>query len=227
MSEERGFTLIEMLVVMSLMALVMLGMTQAVRTMGQTEVRVDSQLARVEQMRVVNQLLQQVFSRMDATLYPRPESSNGKTFLLQAASDNVSWVGIMPARPGLGGRHYLRLNLESSSAGRQALVLQYLPWEGAGQFPAWDQANRLNLVGDVVQFEIEWQGLPLKWSDANVQWPDQWMPQWTHTSTELPQRARFYITDEKGPWPPIVVQIWPTTRSLPTGGGFVAGGKST
>ena len=227
MSVQRGFTLIEMLVVMSLMALVMLGLTQAVRTMGQTETRVDSQLERIEQIRIVEQLLEQAFSRMDATLYPKLDGRDGKALLLQASQDGASWVGVMPARPGLGGRYFLRLTLQSTGTGQQDLVLQYLPWQATGQFPAWDQAANQTLVHAVLKFEVEWQGMPLKWSEANAQWPSQWVSEWTHTNSELPQRARFFIADEKGPWPPIVVQIWPTSRSLPTGGGFVAGGKAT
>lgn len=225
MKSQSGFTLLEVLVVMSLMSLVMLGLTQAVRAVGQTESRVDSQMIRAERMRIVEQLLNQTFARMDATAYPAVSKLDGKAVLLEAESDSAAWVGVMPARPGLGGRYFLRLGLMATDEGLNELVFYYVPWQSTGQFPNWEQAEKLTLLNKVTQLKIEWQGLPLRWRDVNAQWPTQWLSQWHHTSTEIPQRARFLISDDKGPWPPIVVQIWPTTRSAPTGSGFVAGGK--
>ena len=53
----RGFTLVEILVAMSLLAVVMAATLSAMRTMAQTEVRVDERLQRIDQMRVVNGFL--------------------------------------------------------------------------------------------------------------------------------------------------------------------------
>ena len=59
----------------------------------------------------------------------------------QAAPDALAWIGVMPARYGLGGRHYLRLAVEPGPDGDGQLVLRYARWSGAPTFDAWPQAQ--------------------------------------------------------------------------------------
>ena len=53
-SLSGGFTLVEMLVALTLMSLVMLGMASAIRTMAQTEERIDVRVDRADEMRVAS-----------------------------------------------------------------------------------------------------------------------------------------------------------------------------
>ena len=57
------------------------------------------------------------------------------------SAGELSWIGVMPARYGLGGRHYLRLAVEPGEGGSGQLVLRYAPWTGAPGFSAWPQAQ--------------------------------------------------------------------------------------
>ena len=57
---QRGFTLVEVLVVMTLLSLVVLALGSALRTTAQTEERVDQRLARNDEIRVVTGFLQSV-----------------------------------------------------------------------------------------------------------------------------------------------------------------------
>ena len=112
---SRGFTLVEILVVMTLLSLVMLGMASAMRTMADTETRVDTRLARTDKVRTIERFLSQVLGRVS---YQSASSLNkggrgsqapnnavaGDVVRFEATSDSISWVGIMPARPSMGGR---------------------------------------------------------------------------------------------------------------------------
>lgn len=51
-THQTGFTLVELLVTMALLSMLMLGMASALRTMAQTEERVDARLARADELRV-------------------------------------------------------------------------------------------------------------------------------------------------------------------------------
>ncbi len=60
----RGFTLVELLVVISLLSLVMLAMASALRTTAQTEERVDARLRKVDDLRTTDGFLRSVLGRV-------------------------------------------------------------------------------------------------------------------------------------------------------------------
>ena len=63
---SRGFTLIELLVTMALLSLLMLGMASALRTMAQTEERIDARLARADEFRIATGFLRSIVGRVSA-----------------------------------------------------------------------------------------------------------------------------------------------------------------
>jgi len=217
----QGFTLIELLVVMTMLSLIMMGMAGAFRTMAQTETRVDEKLQRTDQMRVVQQFLRHTVSRIDGTLVDLPQRGQGVLF--QANADSVQWVGIMPARPGVGGRHFFRLALEDTSGGDKGLVIRYVPWAMQVQFPDWTQAESQVLVNRITQWSVETEGLPRELSQFTGEWPRGWQTTWTAPKA-IPQRMRISIADAKGPWPPIILSLFPSANSTSTTSGFVIGG---
>ena len=75
---QRGFTLIEVLVVMTLLSLVVLALGSALRTTAQTEERVDQRLARNDDVRVVTGFLQSVLGRISGQ-----KRQGGKTAALR------------------------------------------------------------------------------------------------------------------------------------------------
>lgn len=220
---HQGFTLIELLVVMTMLALIMVGLGQAFRSMGQTEVRVDERLQRSDQMRVVKHFLQSALTRADATSYANPDVKGGQGVLFKADPDSISWVGNMPARPGVGGRHFFRLAIEDLEGGDKGLVLRYQAWTPLAQFPDWNQADTQVLVNRTTELTIMAEGLPKRLSDAQADWPMGWQAGWP-VAKELPQRVSVLIQDKQGPWPPITVPLYASVSSAPVSGGFVTGG---
>lgn len=218
-----GFTLLELLVVMSLLALVMVSMGSALRSMAQTESKIDAKLARNDQMRVVSYFLQQALSRVSTDRRISQPVGKATANLFQAQNDGISWVGVMPARVGMGGRHFLRLAVEDAENGR-ALVLRYRPWSPEGNPILGQQGTKRILVEKLTSVSIEAQGLPVRLESINAEWPRDWVKGWPVT-TELPQRIRLSLVDSLGPWPPIVVQVTPATQVQSGSSGFVAGGS--
>jgi general secretion pathway protein J len=220
---QRGFTLIELLVVMTMLTLIMVGLGQAFRSMGQTEVRIDERLQRSDQMRVVHHFLQSALGRLDATTFANPEVKGGKGVLFLADPQSISWVGIMPARPGVGGRHFFRLAVEDLQSGESALVLRYQVWTPLTTFPNWNLAETQVLVNRMTGLQIQAEGMPRQLSDAQADWPLGWQSGWP-TAKELPQRVSLLIQDQQGPWPPITIPLFASVSSDPVFGGFVVGG---
>ncbi len=230
----RGFTLVEILVAMSLLSLVMLGMASAMRTMADTESRVDIRLARTDKVRTIERFLLQVLGRVS---YQRASSLNraaapaagsvqgGDVLRFEAGADSIAWVGIMPARPGMGGRYFFRLAAEPSGQG-QDLVLRHLPWspEQADLFPDWNSAESETIVRNLASFSVEAQSDRAPAAAAQAAWTSAWQTGWP-VATALPERLRLRIADETGEWPLLIVPVRTTAISdRNASGGFVIGG---
>lgn len=224
-SRQQGLTLIELLVALTLMSIIMLGLVQAMRSIGQTENRIDDRLARIDHIRVTHSFLQGALTKVDATRYKRQQSNRSEEILFTQTPESLHWVGIIPSRPGLGGRFFMRLSRESITEGQHALVLRYTPWADTKNFPDWSQAANLILAQDLTSLEISTLGVPRDIGGMRNDWPSGWQSNWPQLP-ELPQTVRIVIADKSGPWPPFVFQLLPTSISVPVLGGFVTGGTS-
>ena len=200
-SALRGFTLVELLVTMALLSLLMLGMASALRTMAQTEERVDTRLANADEFRVATGFLRSIVGRVSARKNPTPIPQGASPYLFMGTPTALSWVGIMPARYGAGGRNFFHLAVEPV-LGAPALVIRFLPWVDSTEFPDWGQAESRVLVHGVTS-------LALTYEDTRQIEP-LWVNAWERTDS-LPGRVRMELQTEAGPWP-----MWVSAmRSLP------------
>lgn len=222
---QAGFTLIELLVVMTMLSLIMIAMVNAFRSMGQTEVRVDERLQRVDQIRVVQHFLQSTLGRMDATSMNTADNKTTHGMLFQVQPESISWIGMMPARPGIGGRHFFRLAIENLSDGKRGLVLRHQPWGPLNTFPDWQQTQAQVLASDFLTLQVQAQGLPHNLSNTSNGWPMGWQNGWPDTALEAPERIRLLMRDRHGLWPPMTIPLFPSVSSSPINSGFVAGGS--
>ena len=214
---SAGFTLIEVLVVMSLLSLVMLAMGSALRTTAQTEERVGQRLQRTDEMRVADGFLRSILGRVAARKVPQPVEQGASQFIFNGQAVQLTWVGVMPARYGAGGRHHFRLQLHGTVAEPQALVLQFTPWLDDALPPDWSQASSHTLVQEV-------QSLALQYEDAQPE-PPVWTPQWT-VPDRLPQRVMLSLQTNAGLWPSIVVPMRLLPGSDPDSSGRAVFGGS-
>ena len=199
-----GFTLVEMLIALVLLSLLALGMVSALRTMGQTQDRIDQRFARADEFQSVAAFVEQTLERLSDRRALLQEQ--GKPLaLFNGQPQSIEWLGIMPARHGMGGRYFFRLAVETVAPG-QALVLRYQPWKGESSWPDWAGASSRVLVHDVVGLDIGYGGKDMV--------PQQWVPVWILAET-LPTRIRLDVATREGTWPLWVV----ATRTLSPGGG--------
>ncbi|MBP6598448.1 MAG: prepilin-type N-terminal cleavage/methylation domain-containing protein [Giesbergeria sp.] len=200
-TQQQGFTLVELLVVMTLLSLVMLAMGSALRTTAQTEERIDQRLQRADEMRVANGFLREILGRLSARKKATPTAVGENPFIFSGQSDALRWVGIMPARYGAGGRYHFWLRLEGDSAG-SALVLRYAPWVDDSIAPDWEQAESYGLVVGTTALSIQYE-------DASVE-PPLWTDHWA-SPDRLPQRVMLQVQTANGLWPDVVIAL----RMLP------------
>lgn len=222
----QGFTLVEVLIALTLLALLMLVLTSALRAMGQVESRVEQRIEAADDYRLTSALLDDALGRVSARRFSSGRAGDGPSQIpfFQAGPDALAWIGVMPARFGLGGRHYLRLALERGAAGSQ-LVLRYAPWDGAPTYDAWGQAQGQVLAAPV-------GALGLRYMDpASGQWSPVWPPPGVAAKdlpvTGLPTAVEVSVDGPAPPWPPLIVAVVPTFDSDPSAvrGSFGGGGS--
>lgn len=205
----RGFTLIEVLVVMTLLSLVVLALGSALRTTAQTEERVDQRLARNDEIRVVTGFLQSVLGRISGQKRQGITSADENPYLLNAGPQELVWAGVMPARFGVAGRQFFRLAL-ADVGGARALVLQFIPLDEPLLPTAWDQAATEVLVRDVAAFALQYQ-------DAAQDKPE-WLSTWS-SKDRLPSHVLISMEAANSAWPPLVVAMRPLIASDPSASG--------
>ena len=210
----RGFTLVEVLIALALLSLLMLVLSGALRAMGQVEARVDQRVEAADDYRLATQLLGDVLGRVSAWRHPVLQAgSAAQAPFFEATPGALAWVGIMPARYGLGGRHYLRLALEPGEGGSQ-LVLRYAPWTGAATFSAWAQAQRLVLAAPATALTLSYlEPASGQWSAL---WPPPGMPASALPASLLPAAVAIQVEGPEPAWPPLVIALVPTRTSDPS-----------
>lgn len=219
---QRGFTLLELLVVMTLLSVIMVGLVSALRTMAQTESKIDERLDRLDEARVARSFLHQTLTRVSAYPLDAPGLPGKKTVAFVADENSLTWVGIMPARPGLGGRYFFRLRVEDTADG-QALVLRFAPWMPNTWFPDWSQAEHRVLIRGIHRLRVQAQGLPPRNRNPSQVWPKAWATGWPVSDT-VPEQLRLNMSDARGDWPEWTFSLYTLPQSDTSISTVVVGG---
>ena len=164
----NGFTLLETLVVMALLSIIMLAMVSALRGVAQGGERIDARFQRLDDYRVAMQFMRGALGRLSAR---QVTNARGGGPLFVGASDHVAWVGVMPARYGVGGRHFFRLGVETIE-GVPSLALRYLPWVDQSDFPDWSSAALQVLIPGVESVAMRYEDP--RQPDAAAAWTVAW-----------------------------------------------------
>ena len=200
---QAGFTLLELLVAMTLLSVIMAGLVSALRTMAQTESKIDQRLLRLDETRIARAFLQQTLARVSSAKVDALDATGQKVVQFNVTQDSVTWIGIMPARPNVGGRHFFRLAIEDTPAGRE-LVIRFIKWTSAAVQPDWALAESRVLAQGVEEFKVQAQGdAPTgrgAGGNAGAAWPLGWQAGWP-VADVLPERLRLQMSDARGEWP--------------------------
>lgn len=209
----RGFTLIEVIIALTLVAVILAGLVSALASFGKTSARIEERTLVSDDVRLVYAFLEQSLSPAAPRMWVRPQDMAPVSWF-QGSDSELEWLGLMPARHGVGGLYHLRLGVERGSRGPGRLVLSYLPYAGDDPPPDWSQAESHLLLDGVTRFALAYRALD----------EDEWRDEW-RDSQVLPTRVRIDLAVRGQSWPELIVPILETQppdegRSLPmTGSG--------
>lgn len=228
---SAGFTLLEVLVATSLLSVLMLGLFSALQSVGQAETRASQRLNLSDRQRQTAQLLNQLLQQVSEQAWRHPATAAGqKTAGLLTDGQSIEWVGTLPVRHGLGGRHFMRLSLERTApdaAGR--LVLQYQAWPADAnqpdRFPDWQGASSRTLLDGVERLHIQARAHtpPADWP-ASKPWTPDWQAPWPHPPS-LPEALRIDLMAQGQTWPPLFIGVRASPGTQTADDGFTVGGQ--
>jgi len=191
---QAGFTLVEMLVALVLLSLVMLGLSSSLRGFAQAEVRIDQRVLRGETARALDGFLREIMGWVSGMRIPGPEGAKPFVALVGGANELV-WLGMMPARQGVGGLHYLHLGIEQRERG-PSLVLRYIPFKGKPALPDWSTSEAIDLAEDIEELQFQYMG----------EEKDGWKSVWSSTE-KLPSLMRLGLKGLGTSFPELVVRV--------------------
>ncbi len=194
-TRPAGFTLLEVLVALVVLGLLMVGLTQGVRTglaLRQAQVH---RLDALAETGSVMRLLRTLLSRL-------PVMPDGNTLVATAAgaafrgeADRVSFVGDMPT--GLGTTRRAEMTL---SVVDQRLTLSWVPHLHERLLTALPPATQTVLLGGVERLDLAY------WGSLAAGQPQAWQTRWE--SAEAPELIRLRLRFAKGDrrrWPDLIV----------------------
>ena len=215
-SRMRGFTLVEILVAITLLGLIAVALGAALRGMVQTESKVADRLTRIDDFRTSTALVKSIAGRVWAQKRTSVQNQGQGAFAFQGTPEGMAWIGVMPPRYGAGGRYFFRLALEQTGEGA-SLVLRFSPWRDIPGFPDWSQADARVLAQNITDFSITYED--------DMTEPRQWGRSWP-VADRLPGHVNLQIATAQAAWPNIVVPLRQFGGAT-LGGGAVIGGSSS
>jgi general secretion pathway protein J len=201
--QSAGFTLIEILIGLTLLSLIMLMLFSGLHGAGKSWSRGEDKINRTDELRLTSQFIRQRLSQVVPIVWI---NKNERRLAFKGTPDALYFIAPLPAHRGGGGLYQLAIKLNREEA-QQYLVLVYrlaLPDQQNFDFSSPGNDESAVLAGRINRVEFAYFGNTAP--DEEPQWQDRW------DSTELlPQMVRiiFSPADLQTGWPEILVRIHP------------------
>lgn len=198
----RGFTLVEIIIALTLVSLLMLALVAALRTFGDSGARLEARSERADDMRLVSGFLRQIVG--DASFkHLRLLDDGAEVPDFHGEPHGLEWLTTLPARHGVGGLHWVRLALRPE-ADDYDLIVQLSPYVPPPEAfradpaarPDWDTVAARVLARRVDDFSIAYQRLGR----------DAWQENWIDADV-LPGRIAIRLQADGSRWPDLIVAI--------------------
>lgn len=191
---ERGFTLVEVSVALTILALVMLVTVTALRTLGNTQVAVERQIARVDEIRSVSSFLRDLFeSAVVGSSSEGLSLGGGSRGVTHFAYDQdfLELKSTVLFGEGFGGSYLVRLARRD-----ETLVLQ---WQEAAARPvtaaSWKDAPSRVIIEQLQEFAVATRAGPgADWLVGD-------------DSGAMPDLVRLQIKSANRYWPDLILKV--------------------
>lgn len=197
--DSSGFTLLEILLALVLLAFVMVGVWGALAGATRVSHSADAVMERGEQVRTVQQFLRRYVST--AQMQPWVTDDGGPARMFEGDATTMRYVAPLPAQSGHAGLYLQSVSLEPNTSGGASLELAYEPY--AGSAPASGGATTHLLLAGLRGGQFQY--LAAAAYGQQPTWRDSW-----RAASGLPLAVRIRLDPgwrTRVPFPEMVIPI--------------------
>jgi len=191
--EQQGFTLVEVMVALSILSLVLLATVTGLRTLANTQVAVERVTSRVDEVRTVSGFIRDTLE--SAILSPEKSRLSGggvpgETTFFEVTRHSVAWKSNVLFGENFGGSYLVRVAKEGDQ-----LVLRWQEPTARGLAGDWARADSRVLVKRLEEFDVAYK-------------PDFFLP-WSEDYARAPAPAlvRMEIKSDGRYWPDLILRV--------------------
>jgi general secretion pathway protein J len=207
-SAARGFTLIEVLIAMTLLSVMVVLLFASLNVCAESWDRGDKKMVEVNEAAVVHHFFQQHLTAAKPlwNLLSAAKQSQGEqpTFSFQGTSESLQFVGDFPASAARGGLQLFLLELQNNKdepnspdgADINIILNPFFPLTEGEQL----QKEEITLLKRIKHLALSYYGI-----DNNGE--DRWQGDW-QDRTSLPQLVKIRIERDNGIfWPDMIIEL--------------------
>lgn len=220
---QSGFTLLELIISLALIALMMMLLFGALRFAGRAW---DASEFRQERDTAISMVWQYLSDRFAGarSLTGHVESEGKNVFFFRGKANALEFVSPMPAHLGSGGLYIIRLQRALAGDRKQLILRRWLyhpeVLAGASGLPEWRplSGNELYrggrekpelrawysesvLIDDIEEVKFSYYGVRAR-GDETADWDSAW-----EDRPYLPQLVRMKVRDSQGNWPEMIFEL--------------------
>lgn len=189
----QGFTLVEMMVSVTILSLVMLATVTALRTLASTQTSLNRVTDRNDEIRSVSSFLRDALESAVVGSSSGGLSVGGgsaEMTVFETSPTQLIWKTTMMFGESAGGSYVVRIAEEQPN-----IVLRWQKTNAFGQVGDWNKASARTLVQDVQEFAVAYRR----------QYDGEWMSRWDGRGA--PGWVRLRIRAAERYWPDIVMEV--------------------
>lgn len=199
-AREQGFTLIELVVALSLFAVILTLAFGGLRFGARAWDTGNERSAQLSELRVAHRVVTRMLGRM----FPMAAGTGGDVrYVFEGAGDRVRFVAYMPPYPDVAGPYEITLTAARTRDGTE-LRLSRIPF-----IADRDRAPPKATAQETVVFRTPHRIEFAYYDPGDKDQEGAWVPRWDDTE-RMPARLRLRLragADEDAPWPAFVVRL--------------------